>query len=134
MAETLLHKGEVDKAIELLHEALHLNPNVQYSRLFLAMCLIGKGETEQARQLLDEKAIAFAEADGDGAYWLGSVYAMLGEKEEAIEWLQRAIRIGYENYPWFEADANLNSLRQESRFQKILNGLQMRWERLQQKA
>jgi tetratricopeptide (TPR) repeat protein len=100
--------------------------------MFLAMCLIRTGESEKAKELLDEKVIAFAGADG--AYWLGSIYALLGQKEEAMNWLQRAIQVGYGNYPWFQADANLDSLRQEPRFQVMMDELRARWEKLQQEV
>jgi serine/threonine-protein kinase len=134
MAKSLYYKGEIDKAIELLQETLASNPNVQFARYFLAMCLSKKGQPEDAQAFIDEKLIAVAEADGDGAYWLGSIYALLGRNEEAMNWLERAIRIGYENYPWFKADANLDSLRREPRFQKLIDELRMRWEKLQQEA
>ncbi len=37
--------------------------------------------------------------DGDGAYWIGGVYAMLGDKKQALVWLRRAVALGNHNYP-----------------------------------
>jgi serine/threonine-protein kinase len=134
LAETLYYTGEVDEAMELLNETLQSNPNVQYTHLFLAMCLVKKGKIEQARRLIDEQVIGFAEADGDGAFWLGSLWALLGEKGEAIRWLQKAIEIGYENYPWFERNPNLDSLREEPQLRELIDGLRIRWEWLCQET
>ena len=49
-------------------------------------------------------------ADGDRAYWIGSVYALLGDKAHALAWLRRAIDLGNHNYPWFVRDKNWNKL------------------------
>jgi hypothetical protein len=42
--------------------------------------------------------------DGDGAYWIGGVYAMLGDKKQALAWLRRAVALGNHNDPWFQRD------------------------------
>jgi serine/threonine-protein kinase len=134
LAITLYFMGDEAAAIESLKETLASNPDVQYARFFLAMCLTKTGRRDEARQLIDDRMVAYAEADGDGAYWLGSVYALLGEKDEANNWLHRATKIGYENYPWFSRDPNLNLLRQDPRFIELLAGLRGRWEQLKQEV
>jgi tetratricopeptide (TPR) repeat protein len=134
LAETLYHKGDIERAMQLLSDALAFNPNVQSTRMFMAMCLSQTGQPDKAKELLDENVIAFAEADGDGAYWLGALYALLGEKDDAVKWLHHAIQVGYENYPWFIVDHNLDSLRQDPQFHQMMEDLGARWERLRQEA
>lgn len=58
--------------------------------------------------------------DGDGAYWIGGVYAMLGDKKQALAWLRRAVALGNHNYPWFQRDKNYNNLRNDPENQKIM--------------
>ncbi len=58
--------------------------------------------------------------DGDGAYWIGGVYAMLGDKKQALAWLRRAVALGNHNYPWFQRDKNYNNLRNDPEYQKIM--------------
>jgi serine/threonine protein kinase len=48
--------------------------------------------------------------DGDYAYWTGGIHALLGEKEDALAWLRRAVKVGNHNYPWFQKDKKLRSL------------------------
>ncbi|MCS6804087.1 MAG: protein kinase [Acidobacteriota bacterium] len=134
MAETLFYMGRIDEAMEMLNESLAANPNVQYSRIFLAMCYAKKGEPEKAREMIDEKVETFARADGDGAFWLGSIFALLGQTDEAIQWLTLATRIGYENFPWFERNPNLDPIRQEPRFIELMDHLRARWEQLAQET
>jgi len=62
------------------------------------------------------------------AYRITSVYALLGEKDNAFRWLHRAVDLGYHNYPWYERDKNLNNLRSDLEFQHILRAVQRKWE------
>jgi serine/threonine protein kinase/tetratricopeptide (TPR) repeat protein len=66
--------------------------------------------------------------DGDAAYWIGGIYALLGDKPHAIEWLKRAVALGDMNYPWFERDKNYDSLRSDPEYQSIMAGVRQRWE------
>jgi serine/threonine protein kinase len=67
--------------------------------------------------------------DGDVAYWLGGIHALLGEKETALEWLRRTVELGNHNYPWFKRDKNWNNLRSDPEYQRILAGIQRHWEK-----
>ena len=67
--------------------------------------------------------------DGDFAYWLGGMYALLGEKETALAWLRRTDELSNHNYPWFKRDKNWNNLRPDPEYQRILAGIQRHWER-----
>ena len=40
---------------------------------------------------------------------------MLGDRDEAFEWLERAIAVGNENKPWFESDPHWDALRTKTR-------------------
>ena len=60
------------------------------------------------------------EIDGDGAYWTGGIYALLGEKEHALAWLRRAVEVGNHNYPWFQRDKNYDKLRGDAEYQHIM--------------
>jgi hypothetical protein len=70
--------------------------------------------------------------DGDAAYWIGSIYALLGDKPHALEWLKRTVELGDVNYPWFERDKNYDSLRSDPEYQKIMVGIRQRWQAYKQ--
>ena len=61
------------------------------------------------------------------AYALSAVAALV---YPAIEWLERAISIGNENYPWFISNPNWDLMREEPRFKAIMENLRERWEKI----
>jgi tetratricopeptide (TPR) repeat protein len=110
----------LEEAARLLREVLEHNPSLHGIRPIYAMCLSKLGQHEAALGELSERVLEIADADHDIAYWTGSVYALEGEREEALSWLERAIDLGNENRAWFESDPNWESLRNDERFQELL--------------
>ena len=43
------------------------------------------------------------------------IRSLLGERQQAIAWLRRAVQVGNHNYPWFRRDKNWDSLRNDPR-------------------
>jgi len=68
--------------------------------------------------------------DGDYAYWMGGVYALLGETEASLAWLRRAVALGNYNYPFFRRDRNYARLRGQADYEAILTGVRTESERL----
>ena len=54
------------------------------------------------------------------AYNIACGYALLGEKKEALDWLEKAIKLGWQNFTHMRRDKDLESLRGEERFQKLM--------------
>jgi eukaryotic-like serine/threonine-protein kinase len=126
------NEGDIEKAIKLLEGVIAKNPELYAHRLYLAHCYIVNGEPEKAHQLVDEKVIETARADQDVAYRLASYYALDGQTNQAIEWLENAVSMGNENYPWFAVDPRWEALRDNPQYQAILQPLKVKWERLTQ--
>jgi serine/threonine-protein kinase len=57
------------------------------------------------------------------AYWLASAYAVEGERDEALDWLARAIALGNENRTWFESDPNWAAFHDDVRFRQLTGQL-----------
>jgi tetratricopeptide (TPR) repeat protein len=124
------YQGEIEKATLVMEDLLEKSPDLYSYRLFLAFCYLSRGERERALDLIDERVIKSARVDQDIAYWLASVYALAGESDEAIKWLECAISMGNENYPWLASDANWDTMRDDPRYQEILRDLKLKWEKL----
>ncbi len=124
------YEGNAERAAHTMEDVLAKNPSLHSYKTFLGFCYLALGQRDRAFGLIDDKLLATAGADQDTAYWLGSVYALAGESDNAIEWLERAISMGNENYPWFAADPNWDKVRDDPRHRRILEELKSRWERL----
>jgi serine/threonine-protein kinase len=119
-ALSLYYTGQTDAAAELMQQNIADHPNIHGIRPFLAMFLSAQGKHEEARAQLSGEVIRNAEVDPDIAYSVASVYALEGMRDEALEWLGRAIALGNENHLCFENDPNWASLRSDQQFQNLL--------------
>lgn len=128
IASVLMNQGRVDEAQTLAEETLQQHPHFEALRVFLARCLSAKGQHAAARALITEQVKATAAADHDIAFWLASFYALEEMRDEAIEWLQRAVKLGNENYPYFAQNKKLDKLRNDPRFIALMQELKERWE------
>jgi serine/threonine protein kinase/tetratricopeptide (TPR) repeat protein len=128
LAVALFNRGLVDDAQTLLEDVLRQNPHFDGVLPLVAWCLSARGQHEQARALVTDRVRDIATADHDIALWLASFYAMEGMSEEAIEWVETAVRIGNDNYPLFAGSSKLDSLRSDPRFQEVLEDMRKRWE------
>jgi serine/threonine protein kinase/tetratricopeptide (TPR) repeat protein len=115
------YQGKKDDAISLIEEVLKQNPQMDGIRPLYAMYLAGSGKTEKAKAQITEDALNLSRSDHDMAYWVGSTYALLGDKDLAFKWFNRAVKLGNENKPRYETDINLDSLRDDPRFAELMS-------------
>jgi hypothetical protein len=54
------------------------------------------------------------------AYNAACGYALSGSKEEAIDWLEYSVKAGYNDFDHLRKDTDLDSLRNEKRYKKLL--------------
>ncbi|HKY43494.1 MAG TPA: protein kinase [Pyrinomonadaceae bacterium] len=120
-ARVLYYKGEVDAAIEVLHQVLQRHPQMDGVRPILAIGLSAQGQHTKANEQLTPKVRQVAEADYDISYWLASAYLLQGRQVEALRWLETAISLGNENYKWFESDPNWTDMHEDPRFVELMN-------------
>jgi serine/threonine protein kinase/Flp pilus assembly protein TadD len=123
-SQALFYQGDTAKGIEMLREVLENNPQMDGIRPLLASYLACAGQSEEARQELTEDALALSKADHDMAYWVGAAYAALGERDLAFKWLERAVKLGNENKPWYENNRCLDSIRSDPRFADLLQKIE----------
>ena len=116
----LYYRGEVDAATRILEQVLERHPKMDGIRPILATCLSAQGKHELANKQLTERVKVAAAEDHDIAYWLASAYLLQGRQVLALDWLQKAINLGNDNYLWFEADPNWTDLHDDPRFKEMM--------------
>jgi eukaryotic-like serine/threonine-protein kinase len=114
------YRGDKQMAVDLMSEILKEHPNMDGIRPLYAIYLAGSGKEDEAREQLSDDALAVSRSDHDMAYWVASTYAILGEKDLAFKWLNRAVKLGNQNKPHFEHDKSLDPLRDDPRFDELM--------------
>ena len=117
-------RGEEAEATKILQEILAQNPKMVGIRSLLAIFLAAQGNKIEARAQLSQETRGLAKTDHDMAYWMTSANAQLGEIDEAFYWLERAVKLGNENRPWFETDKCLEPMRRDPRFTELMNKIE----------
>lgn len=132
MANVLFSLGRMDEASSVVERYLKSYPDDERGNVtsVKAMLLAKEGKTLEAEATI-QHAIRIGESFGHfhhAAYNITSAYALMNKPEEAVKWLETAADDGFPCYPFFEKDANLNSLRKNERFIILMNRLRKQWE------
>lgn len=114
------YSGDIEGAIKTISDVIEQNPKMEGLRALYSLYLAGAGRRDDALAQLTEEVVELARTDHDMAYWVGSAYAVLGDKDRAFKWLERAVKLGNENEPWFHNDKSLASLQDDERFGQLL--------------
>jgi eukaryotic-like serine/threonine-protein kinase len=128
LAVAYFDQGRIVEARNVVEDVLNQHPHFDGVQVLLAWCLSAQGEHDRARSLINDAVIETAAADHDISLWLASFYAMEGMRDEGIDWVRRAIKLGNENYPLFQNSRKLDGLRGDPRFEAILRELKEKWE------
>jgi TolB-like protein/Tfp pilus assembly protein PilF len=116
-----LEKGEVERALQSVERALELDPENLELPTFHAYVLARAGQKEQALSTLEA-----ARERREMPARIAIVYAALGDRDAAFEWLERAYQehretlLNLKLYPWFDP------LRSDTRFRVLLERLGFR--------
>ncbi len=129
LGEFLYYQGKLDEAEPVLKRAEELGRGSgDNSAEFMAAFLYA---AKSERDKIDRKILQAQPqevTDGDAAYWMGGIHALLGDRAEALAWLRRAVEVGNHNYPWFQRDKNWDKLRGDAEYKRIMEEVEQRWQ------
>ncbi|MEP6961099.1 MAG: hypothetical protein ABI995_03425, partial [Acidobacteriota bacterium] len=130
----LLSLNRMQEATQFVNESLKLNPEDQGGVLHAARAMLRAkaGDRTGAESDIAE-AIRVGKNFGHfhhTAYSIGAIYSLLGDSEQAQEWIVKAANDGFPNYTFFETDPNLSKLREVPKFQAFLKKLRQDWEHI----
>lgn len=117
LARTLRLRGVANA-----EKCLELNPADTRALYLGANALALLGQREKSLSFLTQ-ALLLEPEDSMLLYNAGCVYALLGMEKEALSCLEKAFEAGLTLIGWYENDSNLDSLRDHSRFIKLLEKL-----------
>ena len=125
----LYYEGKLDEAQPYLDRSVLLSreSSDDSPRMMAAFLYASRHQREKIDpKLLEHRPEQII--DGDAAYWIGGIYALLGDRQHALDWLKRTVALGDVNYPWFERDKNYDSLRADPEYQSVMAGVRQRWQ------
>jgi serine/threonine protein kinase len=121
--------GKTDQALDVF-EALNRDmPESPFANLgqFYAAAL--RGERQRARESVTPEVEGLLGADPQYSWFLAQCYALIDDRDRAIDWIRRAADLGFINYPLLaERDPFLATLRSEPAFKPLIEDIRRRWE------
>jgi non-specific serine/threonine protein kinase len=108
------------RMIKVLRQQLELVPEDVRARILLAtqLAYFKQDSDESIRHL--QTAVALRPGDPNTLYNAACTYGILGRKAEALETVKKAFAAGYGNPNWAANDSDLDCLRDEPEFQKLV--------------
>jgi DNA-binding winged helix-turn-helix (wHTH) protein/Tfp pilus assembly protein PilF len=137
-AEVLIQMGRLAEARAVVDERLSRHPNDEGgSFTSVSALLFAKQNKPRETDEMIGRAIGLGKDFGHfhhTAYNIASAHAALNRADEAGKWLEAAAEDGFPCYPYFEADPNLNPVRDTPRVTALLSTLRRQWLRFAQIA
>jgi adenylate cyclase len=112
-------QSQYRKALRLIDERLELNPDDARACQLGATVAANLSDREKATDYA-RRALTINPDDPLLLYNISCMYSLLGNPNEALNCLEKAVDKGYGQKDWVEHDADLDSLRELPRFKNIL--------------
>ena len=118
LANLYSKQGLYDDATRELEDVVQRDPDNTTAKANLENALKGKQHKDlaaSATQGADAKP-----KDPQAAYNAARVYARMGDADQALAWLNKALDLGYDQFDYLSLDPSLASLKKDPRFLKLL--------------
>src|SRR5690242_16007581 len=115
-----LQKGMFKEAIEQVEEAVRLSHETTVSLATLAQAYAAAGRMADAKGVLD-KLLTRGIEQYVPSYWIALVYTSMGNKDEAMKYLERAFIERSSGLVWANVEPRFDALRSDERFSSLLS-------------
>jgi tetratricopeptide (TPR) repeat protein len=117
-------KGRHDEAIRELEKAVETDPAGATGQKNLAIAKKNQALIQEHERQIAE-ALKNAEAQPENpntSYKLARLYAAYGKRDQAIGWLEKALKLGFNDIGYLKVDSALDSLRNEPDYVWLMRG------------
>ena len=127
-------KETFEKIDKFVVSVAKLGPEMDWGRDWVLFFKYGiQGKKEQALACATDKLKKIVKTDEQLSWMLADCYSLVGEKEEAMNWLENAVNRGFVNYPYISKyNPFLKNIRGEERFRKLLERVKYEWEHFEE--
>ena len=117
-------KGRYDEAIREFERVLQIDTSNATALENLQNAKRSKGTVQEREERFAQarKEVEARPDDPRAAYNLGRLFASYGKKEQALEWLAKALELGFDDVKFLKDDPALVPLKDDPRFTGLLKG------------
>jgi TolB-like protein/Tfp pilus assembly protein PilF len=110
------------QGLEAAEHHMDLNPDDARAATMRAVASFRVGRSDAGLEW-GRRAVEIDPEDAGVRYNVACLFAVAGERERALELLEQAVAAGFGNREWLERDPDLESVRDASRFQALLDAM-----------
>jgi serine/threonine protein kinase/Tfp pilus assembly protein PilF len=127
-AWALAANGRRDDAATLLDAVTHDAEQMTWARLAPAMAAALRGDRAGVLRCMTPELRTAAASDDIFSWWSADCFALAGETEAALDYVESAVRLGFINYPFLaEHEPFLSSIRGDPRFGRLMENVRSAW-------
>jgi Flp pilus assembly protein TadD len=122
LANLYSKQGQYEDAARELEDLVRRDPGNATAKANLEAMQKNKAVLQERKDQVSS-ALQGADAkpkDPQAAYTAARVYARLGDNDQALTWLNKALDLGYDQFDYLSLDPSLVNLKKDSRFLKLL--------------
>jgi tetratricopeptide (TPR) repeat protein len=129
----LAYNNALTEALSIIDQCAQAEPDNALSKFGLLLKYGLLKDREKAFQIMTPDFRKTCQRDDEWSYYVADAFGLLGEKKEALDWLENAIDGGFINYPFIsERDSFLANIRGEERFKKLMERVKYEWEHFEE--
>lgn len=126
--QALVMAGQREQGCAVLDRIREYVPDSFFAGLGQAFGHAVQGRREDALAAIGPHVIEQARHDLQYSWTLAQCYAMIGDLDDAYEWVDNAVRQGFWNYPLLaERDPLLAPARNEAKYQELMKSTKRKW-------
>ena len=113
--------GKSEEVSKVVTEAMRRDPDAAMTQAIVVFRHALRGEVDEVHRLMTEELHTMLGGDWQWCHLIADCYALIDSRDLALNWLEKAIDMGYTNYPFLsKCDPFFDSIRQEPRFADLM--------------
>ena len=125
----LAYNDRLEDAFSIIDQSQKTTPDNIFTQVGVFLKYALQRKREETLQSITPQILKWGRIDFHNPWLMVMGYSLIGETEEALNWLEEWIGLGCINYPFInEHDPFLENIRSEPRFKKLMERVKHEWE------